>query len=80
MPMLLPFLALLAAAQAAPAPAPKPTAAQLAAAAPASAWGAIDPQDLLLIEFADGHRSVIWLAPAFAPVHVANIRTIARSG
>ena len=84
MPMLLPLFALLAAAQAAPAPAPapapKPTAAQLAAAAPASAWGAIDPQDLLLIDFADGRRSVIWLAPAFAPVHVANIRTIARSG
>lgn len=76
-----PLLALLAAAQsAAPPPPAKPTAAQLAEAAPASAWGTIDPADLLVMEFADGRRSVIWLAPEFAPVHVANIRTIARSG
>jgi peptidylprolyl isomerase len=82
MPMFLPLLALLAAAQAAPPPsAPaKPTAGTLAAAAPAEAWGAIDPQDLLLIDFADEQRSIIWLAPEFAPVHVANIRTIARAG
>ena len=82
MPMMLPLLALAASAQAEPAPAPppKPTAGQLAAAAPAEAWGAIDPNDVLVIDFADGQRSVVWLAPEFAPVHVANIRTIARSG
>lgn len=76
------LLALLAAARTAPAipPPPKPTAAQIAAAAPASAWGPIDPADLLLLDFADGQRSAIWLAAEFAPVHVANIRTIARSG
>lgn len=86
------LLALLTAAQTAPLapppvkpPAVKPppaklTAAQIAAAAPVSAWGPIDPADLLVLEFADGQRSVIWLAPEFAPVHVANIRTIARSG
>ena len=75
------LVSLLAAAQAAPATAPpKQTATQIAAAAPAEAWGAIKPEDLLLIDFADGQRSVIWLAPEFAPVHVANIRTIARSG
>lgn len=82
--MLLSLLALLAAPQVAPAPTTtppaKPTAAQLAAAAPADAWGGIDPADLLLIEFADGNRAVVWLAADFAPVHVANIRTIARSG
>ena len=80
---MLPLLLSLAAAQAAPnppAPPAKPTATQIAAAAPATAWGAIAPEDLLLIDFADGKRSVIWLAPEFAPVHVANIRTIARSG
>ncbi|MBN9990986.1 hypothetical protein JND45_16760, partial [Listeria monocytogenes] len=57
-----------------------PTAAQLAAAAPAAAWAAIDPKDLLLLAFADGQRSAIWLAAEFAPAHIANIRTIARSG
>lgn len=82
--ILLSLLASLAASTALPvtsaeAPA-KPTAAQLAAAAPASAWGTIDPRDLLVIDFTDGQRSVIWLAPDFAPVHVANIRMIARSG
>ncbi|MEG3177298.1 peptidylprolyl isomerase [Sphingomonas sp. RB3P16] len=80
MSLLLPLFALLAAAQGAPEPPAKPGAAQLAAAAPAAAWGAIDPQDLLLIDFADGQRAVLWLAADFAPVHVANIRAIARSG
>lgn len=77
-----PLLAVLTAALAAAAPSPpaKPTAAQLAAAAPASAWGTIDPANLLVLDFADGRRSVVWLAPEFAPVHVANIQTIARSG
>lgn len=79
----LPLLALLAAIQATPAPLPpatKPTAGQLAAAAPAEAWATIDPADLLALDFADGQRSIIWLASDLAPVHVANIRTIARSG
>lgn len=80
MPMILPLLALLTAPQSDPAPPPKPTASQIAAAAPAAAWGAIDPADMLLIELADGQRAVVWLAADFAPVHVANIRTIARSG
>ena len=74
------LLALAAALPAGPAPQHKPTAGQLAAAAPAEAWGAIDPDDMLVIDFADGQRSSIWLAPEFAPVHVANIRMIARSG
>jgi len=78
MPMILPLLlALLAAPQA---PAPKPTAAQIADAAPSSAWATIAPDDLLVIDFVDGQRGVIWLAAGFAPAHVANIRTIARSG
>lgn len=78
MPILLSLFALFAAMQ--DTPPQKPTAAQLAADAPVAAWAGIDPQDLLLIDLADGRRVVIWLAPAFAPVHVANIRTIARSG
>jgi len=80
MPMFLPLLLALAGAPQSAAPAAKPTAAQIAAAAPASSWAAIAPEDLLVIEFADGQRGVIWLASGFAPVHVANIHTIARSG
>ena len=74
--MLLPILLALAAAPDKPA---KPTAGQIADAAPASSWGEIAADDLLVMDFADGQRVVIWLAPDFAPVHVANIRTIARS-
>lgn len=60
---------------------PKPeTPADVVAAAPASEWKAIDPADLLVIDFANGKRTVIQLAPAFAPVHVANVKALARGG
>ena len=66
---------------AAPPAKPKPlTPPDLIAAAPASAWRAIPPQDLLVLDLKSGARIVIQLAPAFAPVHVANIRTLARTG
>jgi peptidylprolyl isomerase len=75
--LILPLLALTAAAQ----PAAKPkTPADVIAAAPASAWKTIPAEDLLVIDLANGSRAVIQLAPAFAPVHVANIRAFARSG
>ena len=35
--------------------------------------------DLLVIDLKDGGRVVVQLAPAFAPVHVANIRALARA-
>lgn len=63
-----------------PASLPPPTAAQIAEAAPGSAWTAIADDDVMLIDFADGRRTAIWLASAFAPVHIANIRMIARAG
>jgi peptidylprolyl isomerase len=50
------------------------------AQAPASAWKAIASDDLMVIDLANGGRVVIQLAPAFAPVHVANIRALARGG
>lgn len=50
------------------------------AGAPASAWQTISPDDLLIIEIAGGGRVVIQLAPDFAPVHVGNIRALAKSG
>ena len=56
------------------------TAAEVLAAAPASAWRTIAADDLLVLDLASGGRVVIQLAPEFAPVHVANIRALARSG
>jgi cyclophilin family peptidyl-prolyl cis-trans isomerase len=47
--------------------------------APASAWRTIPADDLLVIELANGGRIVVQLAPEFAPVHVANIRALARA-
>ena len=74
--LILPLLALTAAA-----PATKPkTPADILAAAPASVWRTIPAEDLLVMDLANGSRVVIQLAPAFAPVHVANIRGFARSG
>jgi cyclophilin family peptidyl-prolyl cis-trans isomerase len=61
------------------APATKlPTPSDIVAAAPASAWKTIAADDLLLMDLANGGRIVIQLAPAFAPVHVANIKALAR--
>jgi peptidylprolyl isomerase len=61
------------------APATKlPTPNDIVAAAPASGWKAIAADDLLVMDLANGGRVVIQLAPAFAPVHVANIRALAR--
>jgi len=56
-----------------------PTPNDIVAKSPASAWKAISPDDLLVMDLANGGRIVIQLAPAFAPVHVANIRALARS-
>ena len=61
------------------APASKPlTPGDVIAAAPANAWRSIDPDNLLVMELAGGGRVVIQLAPQFAPVHVANIKALAR--
>ena len=46
--------------------------------APANAWKTIPADDLLVMDLASGGRVVIQLAPAFAPVHVANIQALAR--
>ncbi len=58
--------------------APDPNAA--VSEAPPEAWRPIDPADLLVMELKEGGRVVIELAPDFAPVHVANIRALARGG
>ena len=64
-------------AEAAPPHPLTPTA--ILAAAPAADWTGIAATDLLVIELRGGGRVVIELADAFAPVHVANIRALARS-
>ncbi len=69
-----------AAAQPAATPARPTTPSEVVAAAPASAWRAIPADDLLVVDLRNGGRVVIQLAPAFAPVHVANIRALARGG
>jgi peptidylprolyl isomerase len=63
------------------APAKKlPTPNDIVAAAPASAWKTIPGDDLMVLDLANGGRIVIQLAPAFAPVHVNNIKLLARGG
>ena len=44
-----------------------------------SDWRTLDPDNTLYLEL-DSGRVVIELAPAFAPRHVANIRTLVRAG
>jgi peptidylprolyl isomerase len=53
---------------------------QAISSAPAEAWRPVEPDNLLVVELKEGGRVVIELAPAFAPVHVANVRAFARGG
>jgi cyclophilin family peptidyl-prolyl cis-trans isomerase len=74
---------LMAAAHATAAPAKelpaKPTVADVVKASKATDWRALDPENTLYMQTAGG-RVVIELAPAFAPNHAANIRTLVREG
>ena len=59
--------------------------ADVIARSAASDWRPIAPENLLVMDLADGAggsggRVIIELAPAFAPVHVANMRRFARAG
>jgi peptidylprolyl isomerase len=57
-----------------------PTPNDIIASAPARAWKNIPADDLMVMDLQNGGRVVIQLAPQFAPVHVANIKTFARAG
>lgn len=46
----------------------------------AGEWQTIPADDLMVIDLKDDRRIVVQLAPMFAPVHVANIRALAKSG
>jgi peptidylprolyl isomerase len=59
------------------APPKKLTPTEVVNAAPSAAWRTIPAEDLLVMTLDGGGRVVIQLAPAFAPVHVANIRKFA---
>ena len=70
----------LAAGQALAAPkelAPKPTVADVVKASTPADWRPLDPENTLYMQTRAG-RVVIELAPAFAPNHAANIRTLVR--
>jgi peptidylprolyl isomerase len=53
--------------------------AQILASSTPADWRTPDPENVLYLELATG-RVVIELAPDFAPLHVANIRKLARAG
>jgi peptidylprolyl isomerase len=55
-----------------------PSMPEVLAAARPTDWRPLDPENTLYVELPGG-RVVIELAPPFAPLHVANIKTLARS-
>lgn len=71
-------LSIASAAAETPKPAP-PTSAEILERSKPADWRPLDPDNTLYLELASG-RVVIELAPAFAPNHVANIKTLVRSG
>ena len=73
------MILLLAALLAAASPAKPPTASEIEAAAPAAAWRAIAPENLMVVETAKGSMT-IELAPEFAPAHIAAIRALVTAG
>lgn len=79
--LLLPALLLIAQAPPPPAPpAPPRTPSEVVAASRPAEWAEIPAEELLVIDLKSGKRVVVQLAPAFAPVHVANIQKLARAG
>jgi peptidylprolyl isomerase len=74
--VLLAAIPVLAADPPAPAKPPRTMGEVLAASTPAD-WRPLEPENTLYLQLAQG-RVVIELAPAFAPLHAANLRTLAR--
>lgn len=74
--VLLAAIPVLAADPPAPAKPPRTMSEVLEATTPAD-WRPLDPENTLYLQLAQG-RVVIELAPAFAPLHAANLRTLAR--
>jgi peptidylprolyl isomerase len=57
----------------------QPSMAEVLAASSPADWRPVDPENTLYVELPAG-RVVIELAPAFAPLHVVNIKILARAG
>ena len=72
-------LAMLSLIAAAPPAKPK-TPSEIVSAAPKADWREIPAEDLVVFDLGGGRKVVMQLAPAFAPVHVANIRALAKGG
>lgn len=53
-----------------------PSAQSILAESSPSEWRSLDPAQTLYMKLAHGHMVVIELAPAWAPQHVANIKTL----
>ncbi|MGD9584369.1 MAG: peptidylprolyl isomerase [Lysobacterales bacterium] len=58
---------------------PTASTAELIGSSQPSDWRRLDPAETLYLELAQG-RVVIELAPAFAPRHVANLKTLVKAG
>lgn len=58
-------------------PKPSLTPKEILATSKPAEWRKPDPQNLLVMTLAGGHRVLIELAPDFTPLHAANIRTLA---
>jgi peptidylprolyl isomerase len=58
---------------------PKPTVSDIIKASQPADWRQLDPSNTLYMDLPTG-RVIIELAPAFAPNHAANIRTMAKEG
>ena len=56
-----------------------PSMPEVLAATKPSDWRPLDPENTLYVELPTG-RVIIEMAPAFAPLHVRNIKTLAKSG
>jgi peptidylprolyl isomerase len=56
----------------------EPSMGEVLAASKSSDWRPLDPSNTLYLELPSG-RVIIELAPGFAPLHVANIKTLARA-
>ena len=74
---ILPLLALTCGASTAAKPSMPKTTADVIAQSPASDWRPLDPERTLYMDLPAG-RVIIELAPAFAPAHFANIKTLVR--
>jgi peptidylprolyl isomerase len=56
-----------------------PTMAEVLAASHDADWRPLDPENTLYVELPAG-RVIVELTPAFAPAHVANLKTLVRAG